>query len=335
QHFIATQAQSRPDAVAIVDGAQRLTYRDLEAQSNGLAGMLRRIGCKQGERVVLVLPKSADAIVAILGILKAGCIYTPIDPQSPAARAAKIFEMLETPWLLAGGASTALLPDLLAILPCQSSPAIAWLDRGMPAPAGVRPVFQYTDITPCEPLECLTGDADPAYILFTSGSTGLPKGVVITHANVLHFIRWAVWYFAIDSTDRLSGHTPLHFDLSVCDMFSAFAAGAELHLVPSALNLLPNKLAQFIRDHELTQWFSVPSVLNLMAKFDLLRHGDFPSLRRVLWCGEVLPTPALMYWMERLPHASFTNLYGPTETTVASSYYTVPSLPADPYQAIP
>src|SRR5262249_18238183 len=108
-----------------------------------------------------------------------------------------------------------------------------------------------------------------------------------------------------------------------------------LHLVPSAFNLLPNKLAQFIREHELTQWFSVPSVLNLMAKFDLLRHGDFPSLRRVLWCGEVLPAPALMYWMERLPHTSFTNLYGPTETTVASSYYTVPSLPADPHQAIP
>jgi non-ribosomal peptide synthetase component F len=152
---------------------------------------------------------------------------------------------------------------------------------------------------------------------------------------VLQFIRWAVRYFAIDSTDRLSGHTPLHFDLSVCDMFSAFAAGAELHLVPSALNLLPNKLAQFIRDRQLTQWFSVPSVLHLMAKFDLIQRGDFPSLRRVLWCGEVLPTPALMYWMERLPHTAFTNLYGPTETTIASSYYTVPSLPADPHQAIP
>src|SRR5438093_8159022 len=117
QQFVAMQAQSRPDAVAIVDGAQRMTYRDLDAQSDGLAGMLRRIGCKQGERVALVMPKSADAIVAVLGILKAGCTYTPIDHTSPAARVAKILDRLDTRWLLAAGPITALLADLLSISP--------------------------------------------------------------------------------------------------------------------------------------------------------------------------------------------------------------------------
>jgi acyl-coenzyme A synthetase/AMP-(fatty) acid ligase len=94
-------------------------------------------------------------------------------------------------------------------------------------------------------------------------------------------------------------------------------------------------MAQFIRDSRLTQWFSVPSVLNYLAKADAVAHGDFPELRRVMWCGEVLPTPSLVYWMQRLPHARFTNLYGPTEATIASSYYDVPACPTSPAAHIP
>jgi acyl-coenzyme A synthetase/AMP-(fatty) acid ligase len=108
-----------------------------------------------------------------------------------------------------------------------------------------------------------------------------------------------------------------------------------LHLVPPALNLIPHKLAAFIRDNELTQWFSVPSIMTYMAKFDVIREGDFPALERILWCGEVLPTPILIHWMERLPHARFTNLYGPTEATIASSYYTVADRPATETEPIP
>ena len=106
-------------------------------------------------------------------------------------------------------------------------------------------------------------------------------------------------------------------------------------MVPSELNLLPNRLADLIRDAKLTQWFSVPSALSYMAQRDVVRARDFPALRRVLWCGEVLPTPSLIYWMSRLPHVQFTNLYGPTEATIASSFYTVPQCPADPQASIP
>jgi amino acid adenylation domain-containing protein len=173
-----------------------------------------------------------------------------------------------------------------------------------------------------------------AYV-FTSGSTGTPKGVVITHQNVIHFVEWAVSYFGINASDRNSGHSPLYFDLSQFDIFATFAAGAQLHLVPAELSLIPNRLADFIRSSELTQWFSVPSVLNYMARFDAIKVNDFPRLRRLLWCGEVLPTPTLIYCMKRLPHVTFTNLYGPTETTIASSYYTVPSCPESNRSAVP
>jgi amino acid adenylation domain-containing protein len=158
---------------------------------------------------------------------------------------------------------------------------------------------------------------------------------MITHANVLAFLDWAVAYFQIKAQDRTSGHSPLHFDLSTFDVFGTFAAGAQLPLVPPQLNVLPHKLAEFINAAELTQWFSVPSALTQMAQFDVVRPRDFPRLKRLLWCGEVFPTPALRYWMTRLPHVTFTNLYGPTEATIASSYYTVERCPGDDRASIP
>lgn len=185
------------------------------------------------------------------------------------------------------------------------------------------------------PLKHANSTEDAAHLLFTSGSTGTPKGVVIKHSNVIPFIEWAVGYFGMDASDRITGHPPLHFDLSTFDIYGAQAAGAELHLVPASLSLIPHKLAELIQSSELTQWFSVPSTMTYMAKFDALAYGNFRSLKRVLWRGEVLPTPILIHWMQRLPHAQFTNLYGPTEATIASSYYTLRECPNNDTDPIP
>ena len=163
----------------------------------------------------------------------------------------------------------------------------------------------------------------------------MPKGVVLTHANVIPFIDWATRYFGMNASDRGCAHPPLHFDMSMLDIFSMMAVGGQLHLIPRDLNPLPTTLAEFIRDAGLTQWYSVPPVLNYLAKFDAVRFNDFPEMRRVLWCGDVLPTPALIYWMQRLPHATFANLYGPTEAAISSSYYTVRECPTDPQAVIP
>lgn len=159
--------------------------------------------------------------------------------------------------------------------------------------------------------------------------------MTITHANVRHYVDWAIRHFGYTSSDRVSGHPPLHFDLSTMDIYCALGSGAQLHLVPPQLSLLPHKVAEFIRERKLTQWFSVPSLLAYMAKFDVVQQDDFPALRRLLWCGERFSTPELIYWMKRLPRAAFTNLYGPTETTIASSYYRVPACPADSETPIP
>jgi amino acid adenylation domain-containing protein len=335
QEGVAAQAQARPEATALVFKDERLTYGAIEEGSNRLAHLLKSVGCRRGDRVALLLPKTPGAIVAMLGVLKADAIYVPMDPASPAARHARVLEVSDCRCVLAAGLAGESIRGAFAAASLARTPLIGWLDDG--SPADVDAAFTLRDLAalPATPPACANGDHDVAHILFTSGSTGLPKGVMITHASVGRFIRWARSYFGTTAADRISQHPPLHFDLSTFDVFGTLSSGAELHLVPLELNLLPPKLAQFIRESNLTQWFSVPSVLNLMAKFDAVRQDDFPGLRRVLWCGEAMPTPTLIYWMRRLPHVRFTNLYGPTEATIASSYYTVPACPSDGREPIP
>jgi amino acid adenylation domain-containing protein len=336
-HQYATrQAEQRPDATALVLGEERLTYGDVERTSNRLAWLLKEAGCRRGDRVCLFTPKTPAAVVAMHGILKADAAYVPIDIASPASRVAKIVESAEPKLVLVASDAAALLSELAEAGAIGDGTLIASIDgcdlgRLEPSFALDTDLYSYPD----DPIASASSPDDLAHILFTSGSTGTPKGVMITHANVVRFVEWATSYFETKPADRVSGHPPLHFDLSTFDIYGSFLAGAELHLVPAAANLMARKLADFIRDSELTQWFSVPSTMTFMAKSGVVDHGHFPALERVLWCGEVLPTPVLIHWMERLPHARFTNLYGPTEATIASSYYTVPERPADQTAPIP
>jgi amino acid adenylation domain-containing protein len=338
QGWLTRQAQSRPDAPALHWRGKTVTYSELECQANGLAWMLAQQGCARGDRVALLLPKGPLAIASMLAVLKADCSYTPLDPQNPATRIARILGALECRCVLTVASTGELLLNALRQLGEAALP-IPWvglLESVIDVTAcGAR--FGLDDLAACpaEPPESRNGTQDPAHILFTSGSTGLPKGVVITHSNVIHFVEWAVRYFGLAPTDRISGHSPLQFDLSTFDVYGALAAGATLYPIPPEANLLPHKLASLIENAALTQWLSVPSILNHMAKQDVVRPGAFPCLRRLLWAGERFPTSGLMYWMQRLPQVQFTNLYGPTETTIASSYYRVPSCPRDQREEIP
>ena len=334
QQLVTHQAYVRPDSVAMVWGQESITYGELDLLSNQVARLLADAGCERGDRVSLLLPKSLVTIAAMLGSLKADCIYVPMDTGSPVGRLTKMLDVCEPGCILACSQSAALLEALRPHLTKRIR--IGWLGPGA-APERDDVVFDWMAVraAQCSPLAAQNTDQDVAHILFTSGSTGVPKGVMITHANILAFLEWGIRHFGISPADRISCHPPLHFDLSMFDVYGTFMAGAELHLVSPEITLLPHKLAEFIRRTKLTQWFSVPSVLKYMAQFNALRPDDFPCLERLLWCGEALPTPVLIYCMRRLPHVTFTNLYGPTETTIASSFYTIPKCPNDEKEEIP
>jgi amino acid adenylation domain-containing protein len=335
--YVTRQAERRPDAVALVYEDERLTYGQLEEESNRLARLLAESGCSRGDRVSIFQPKRPAAIVSMLATLKADCAYVPIDVSSPAPRIAKILDAADPRIVLVDPGSAGLLDDTLGEVSLTEKPLVGSVGDGPLAGERFEAEFSQPDWAGfgSEPVDTANGPGDPAHLLFTSGSTGAPKGVVIKHENVVAFVEWATSYFGTKETDRVSGHPPLHFDLSTFDIYGTFLAGAELHLVPASLNLIPQKLADFIRRSELTQWFAVPSIFTFMAKFDAVEQDDFPTVERIIWCGEVLPTPILVHWMKRVPHATYTNLYGPTEATIASSYYAVPELPASETDPIP
>ena len=335
--LVSRQAELRPDAVAIAGPRDTLTYGALEAAANRLARALMSGGCRRGDRVCLFTSKSPRAIVGMLATMKAGAAYVPVDISSPAPRVLRIVQSAEPRCILVERSAVKLLDELLALWQPEQPPMIATLEEGALTGRGFTSAFDMGQLasTPDSPVAVEgTGD-DLAHILFTSGSTGLPKGVTIAHRNVTAFLDWACPYFGITPSDRTSGHSPLLFDLSTFDIYGTLSRGAQLHLVAPELNLLPARLAAFIRDRQLTQWFSVPSILSYLVRFESIRQDDFPTLERLMWCGEVMPTPTLIALMERLPHVRFTNLYGPTEATIASSYYTVPAIPADPRLSVP
>jgi amino acid adenylation domain-containing protein len=335
QDGFRAQVERRADAPAIVWQGEKLSYGGLAAASNRVSQLLRGLGARRGDRVVLLLPKSPLAISSMLGTLGADCAYTPVDLKNPAARVAQILAALEARVVLACREAAPLLAALAGGGGFEPALRVAWLD--CEAPEGLPAHAAAADFAGCPatPLASENGPGDLAHILFTSGSTGVPKGVMITHANVIAFVRWAIEHFGIRPGDRCSGHSPLHFDLSTFDTYGTLWAGGELYPIAPEMNLLPHKLAQLIRDAELTQWFSVPSALNHMAKAGAVREYDFPALRRLLWCGEAWHAAGLAHWMRRLPHVRFTNLYGPTEATIASSYYDVPELPSDETKPVP
>jgi amino acid adenylation domain-containing protein len=337
QDYLTRSAERDADAGALVMGEQRMSYGELEADTNRWARLMQEFGCGDGKRVCVLASKTPRTVASLLAVLKAGGVYVPVDSASPAARVARIFDSAEPSMVLVDESAIPLVDGLIhagalsrLLTPIGSVDGPLVGDR-------FTTQFCWYDATAlsADPLPNRRRREDLAHLLFTSGSTGAPKGVMITHANVVAFVEWAVRYFGTRPSDRISGHPPLHFDLSTFDIFATLAAGAELHLVPGDLSVNPRALPAMIRDHELTQWFSVPSVLTYLAKFDVVAQDDFPALERLLWCGEVLPTPVLVHWMRRLPHVRFTNLYGPTEATIASSYYTVPGCPGDETASIP
>jgi amino acid adenylation domain-containing protein len=329
QDYITQQAEKRSSSTAIVMRDERITYGELESYSNRLARLLKEAGVSKGDRVLLFMSKSPRAVLGMLGTLKVDAMYVPIDTSSPAARVARIAQASEPKVFLTEKNAAHLVDELFAQGLLSGDVTIGTLETEPIQSQRFQTSFVWEDMLRYsdEPLSYQNDASGGAHLLFTSGSTGIPKGVQITHGNVIAFVDWARSYFKTAPGERISGHPPLHFDLSTFDIYGTLSAGAELHMVPPDLNLLPNKLAEFIRNSQLTQWFSVPSTLTQIAKFDVVAQGDFPHMTRLLWCGEPMPAPTLIHWMKRLPHVTFSNLYGPTEATIASSYYTVLEIP--------
>ncbi len=319
--LLSDGAKKYPGNDAVVFNDEKITYAELDALTNRMARALKEAGVRRGDRVGVYINKSISSVASIYAILKADAAYVPLDPWVPVNRLAFIIKNCGICCLLS--ASNKL--DGVAQMIGGESPVENVILTDAPAtdqrPEGANfvewsDVLQQSDSA----VKQQNIETDLAYILYTSGSTGDPKGVMITHLNALTFVNWAYETIKLHSGDRTTSHAPFHFDLSIFDLYATAKAGATLCLVPTETAKFPVKLAQFIQEQKVTVWYSVPSAWVLMLTRGKTNEIDFSALRTIIFAGEVFPIKYLRKLTETVPHAEFYNWYGPTETNVITSY---------------
>lgn len=281
----------RPDALALYVGGRGYSYAEMRGLAQQVAGWLRG-----PRRVGLLASRTIETFAGVLGSLWAGGAYVPINPTTPEERLLRILETAELDALIVDEAGAQLLTERVA----ARAPRMI-----------LRSLEDLCSAGPEEP-ETVAEDA-LAYVLFTSGTTGTPKGVMIETGSVTQFRGVVQKRCEFRSTDRVSQMAELTFDNSVLDLFVTWAAGAGVYVVPAAQLMAP---AKFIREHQLTIWFSVPSTAVMMEQMKMLKPGAFPSLRISIFAGEALPMATARAWQVAAPNSVVENFYGPTEVTV-------------------
>jgi amino acid adenylation domain-containing protein len=312
---------------ALGGGGRTLSYEQLRRDVQSVREQLARYGISQADRVAVCLPKTLAAVETILGILATDAAYVPLNHRLSEAHLLRILADLRphlviTTRVLAGALRRAWCDteghfDLrLATIADGGGLALEFLD---PSAAHVS--------APPPP-----SPGDLAVILYTSGTTGEPKGIMLTHRNLASFVDWAADTFMLSSSDRLANHAPLHFDLSIFDIFCGLTRHASVHLVDETMIAFPGAIRRLIGDAGITVWYSVPTALVRLQERAALK--DLPSLRLILFAGEVFPVPNLRRLMADVPAPEYVNLYGPTETNVATCYR-LPGPPVSDFDQIP
>ncbi|HTU46903.1 MAG TPA: amino acid adenylation domain-containing protein [Bryobacteraceae bacterium] len=291
---------------AVVESNSAATYAELDRQSSEVAAALRKVGVTWGSRVGIYRRKDIDAVASIHGVLKAGAAYVPLDSRVAPNRLAAIISDANLAAIIF---EPALLPKLQALSARGLTTA---LDE-----SSCHGQILALRHPPADTARLEDFDSPPAYVLYTSGSTGPPKGVQHTHSSAHAFVSWAAGEFGIGSADRLSCHAPLHFDLTIFDLFAAAMTGACVVLIPDHIAMFPAQVASIIDRHHITTWYSVP-----FALVQLLKRGHLASsgrtLRQILFAGERYPPADLQQLATALPGLPLTNLFGPTETNVCT-----------------
>ncbi len=307
-YWLDETAARFPDKTAYADENKEITFSELRAQARAIASELTQRGLFK-KPVAIFLEKGVDVLVSFMGAAYSCNFYSPIDVDMPGSRVNKILEVLEPAVVI----TTGTLREVFSAYDFKGE--LLLLEEVL--------VSDVQD----DALEAARGkgiDTDLLYVLFTSGSTGVPKGVTINHRAVIDYIDWVTETFDITEKDSFGNQAPFYFDNSILDIYSTLKTGATTYIIPKTLFAQPVLLLEYLKEKKINTIFWVPSALIVVAKLKAFKNVDLSdTLRRVLFCGEVMPNKQLNVWRRFLPDVQYANLYGPTEITDACTYYIV------------
>ena len=305
--LLEKNARIYPSKLAFIDKDNSITYDDLEDASKRIGTELCSLD-KTNQPIAIYLDKSVKIPISMMGIVYSGNFYVVIDSDMPVERISKIFATLNP----------------IAVVTEEK-----YLNNAQEL--GVDRIFDFKKMLKVDINEDklravreLQVDTDPLYALYTSGSTGMPKGAVLSHRSVLAYSEWVTKEFNISSDTIFGNQTPFYFSMSVTDIYSTIRTGATLVIIPKQYFTFPIKLVEFLNTHRINTIYWVPSAISIVANLKLFNVAKPKYLKTVLFAGEVMPTKQLNYWIHNLDESiTYANLYGPTETTDICTFYRV------------
>ena len=326
--LVQRAASQTPDAIAVIAPDRHLTYGELHGWSLEVAQQLRDMGVQRGDRVAVYELKSAAAIAGIIGVLEAGAAYVPIDPDAPPPRMRFIVQHCGARVLMTSGRPLERLQETYDRCPTPSLvvPADASLKDEFCEAIVRRSAAPPPSPPPSDPEH--PSDSDLAYVLYTSGSTGAPQGVAVTHRQALSFVQPVARDLRFGVDDVVASHAPLTLDLSVLDVFGTFAAGAKLAVIPEQWLSFPEKVGNFIESNGVTVWNSVASALVGLIRGNAFVGRDIAKLRTIIFAGEPMSWRHIRFLRGQAPNAELVNIYGQTEAGL-SCRFRVTSIPDD------
>ncbi|EAJ1232759.1 amino acid adenylation domain-containing protein [Campylobacter fetus] len=299
--FLDISVAKNPFKKAFVFGDESITYAKFDEIADRLASEILKLNLKN-EAVLIILPKCIWTLVSFFAVAKSGNFYTLLDISTPLERIDQVIKILKPKVIITQKDFKFDFVNTVKIF-CED--------------------FSKFSVNKSALKESRNAhiDTNLLYVFFTSGSTGVPKGVSISHKSVIDYTFWVCETFELNSRETIANQAPFYFDNSILDIFSCVKSGATLHILPTSIFAFPNKVLSYLEEYSVSLIFWVPSVLTYFANVNALQNFKLEHLKKVLFCGEIMPNKQLNIWRKALPHTLFANLYGPTEITDVCAFY--------------